>query len=95
MRVSAARPSEEETAKLAAMEKAEEIHPSEKNSEIFGASSLPTTPDKSEEHPGIALGDDVHIDLSWRSWVVVFVSCFAYVPFFFHVGDRSSGLIHE
>jgi hypothetical protein len=24
--------------------------------------------------------DAMHIDLTWRSWLVVFVTCFAYVP---------------
>jgi hypothetical protein len=62
------------------MEKTEEIQPSEKKIEIVGASPLPSTPYESEDRPGAALDDEIPIKLSWRSWVVVFVACFAYVP---------------
>lgn len=56
----------------------EEIHPSEKNLATEEV-SVPTTPNESESEDVVqaAHQHNVHINLSWRSWVVVFVSCFA------------------
>lgn len=61
------------------MEKIEDIRSSEKTVE----ESVPSTPNQSEKHVStelsIAVGDE-HINLGWRSWLVVFMTCFAYVP---------------
>jgi hypothetical protein len=59
-------------------ETVEEIVPSEKvptNVE----ESIPTTPNESESEDVVqaAHQHNVHVNLSWRSWLVVFVSCFA------------------
>lgn len=71
-----------------AMEKAEDIRSSEKTVE----ESVPSTPNQSEKHVSTELPiavDDEHINLGWRSWLVVFMTCFAYVPIIGGV------LIHE
>jgi hypothetical protein len=39
----------------------------------------PSTPDQddSEHKVGHQSDDNVHVNISWRTWVVVFISCFA------------------
>jgi hypothetical protein len=55
----------------------EEIQLSEKNLNNVEV-SVPSTPNESEsEAVQAAHQHDVHINLSWRSWVVVLISCFA------------------
>jgi hypothetical protein len=55
-------------------ETTEEIQLSEKNLNV----SVPSTPIESESGDvQAARQHDVHVNLSWRSWVVVFISCFA------------------
>jgi hypothetical protein len=58
----------------------EDIQPSEKNLNNIEVSA-PSTPNEneseSEDVVTAAHQHNVHINLSWRSWVVVFVSCFA------------------
>jgi hypothetical protein len=59
-------------------ETTEEIQPSEKNFEPTEV-SVPTTPNESESENVVetAHQQNVHVNLSWRSWIVVFVACFA------------------
>lgn len=60
----------------------EEMLSSEKGLEVTNTEAAPpSTPDgfDSEHRVGHQSDDDIHINLSWRSWIVVFISCFAYV----------------
>jgi hypothetical protein len=58
-------------------ETTEEIQSSEKNLNSVEV-SVPSTPIESESGDGQAAHQhDVHVNLSWRSWVVVLISCFA------------------
>lgn len=59
-------------------EKSDVIQPTQKASEIVGVDLAPPSMDDSEQPTDPKL-DDMHIDLGWRSWLVVFVTCFAYV----------------
>jgi hypothetical protein len=60
-------------------EKSDTIQPTTKLSEIMGVDSVPPSSDESEHHPIDPVVDDpMHVDLGWRSWLVVFVTCFAY-----------------
>lgn len=59
------------------MEKTEDIRPSEKT---MGDESVPSSPTESEKHVSSRQDNDAedeHINLSWRSWLVVFMTCFA------------------
>ncbi|KAH6661737.1 major facilitator superfamily domain-containing protein [Halenospora varia] len=49
----------------------------EKNAEVMEVTSSPSSPLDSEHRVRHQADDDIHISLSWRSWVVVFMSCFA------------------
>lgn len=64
---------------VVAMEKTEEMQAPEKNAGVMEVTSSPSSPLDSEHRVGHQADDDIHISLSWRSWVVVFMSCFAYV----------------
>lgn len=60
-------------------EAVEEILPSEKVPTSV-EESMPTTPNDESESEDVvraAHQHNVHINLSWRSWLVVFVACFA------------------
>jgi len=59
------------------MEKTGEKQPSEKNVEIVGTSPLPSPPYESQDRLAATIDDEIPIKLGWRSWVVVFVACFA------------------
>lgn len=39
----------------------------------------PSTPDQDDaEHKvGHQVDDNIHVNISWRTWIVVFISCFA------------------
>ncbi|KAG4412715.1 hypothetical protein IFR04_014146 [Cadophora malorum] len=79
------------------MEKAEDIRSSEKTVE----ESVPSTPNQSEKHVSTELPiavDDEHINLGWRSWLVVFMTCFAVMAQVFVVvgpGNVISFIIRE
>ncbi|KAF8862496.1 MFS general substrate transporter [Acephala macrosclerotiorum] len=73
----------------------EEILPSEKgleatNTETTPPPSTPSDGVDSEHRVGHQSDDDIHIDLSWRSWVVVFISCFAVMAQVFVVVGASN-----
>jgi hypothetical protein len=58
-------------------ETTEDIQLSEKNLNSVEV-SVPSTPIESESGDVQAAHQhDVHVNLSWRSWVVVLISCFA------------------
>lgn len=59
-------------------ETTEDIQPSEKNLDNVEV-SVPTTPNESESENVVVAAHqhDQHVNLSWRSWLVVFVACFA------------------
>lgn len=60
-------------------EKAEEVQPN-KAAPSVGVESISSSPASPKEAIDVASSDDdadVHISLSWRSWLVVFVSCWA------------------
>ena len=59
-------------------ETTEDIQPSEKNLDNVEV-SMPTTPNESESDNVVVAAHqhDAHVNLSWRSWLVVFVACFA------------------
>lgn len=59
------------------MEKSEDIHSSERT---VGDEYVPSTLNESEKHGSNGahtVVDDEHISLGWRSWLVVFMTCFA------------------
>lgn len=61
-------------------EKSDAIQPIAKTAEIEGADSeSPCSPKDTGYHHDSVLEDDLHVNLGWRSWLVVFVTCFAYV----------------
>ncbi|KAH8774979.1 major facilitator superfamily domain-containing protein [Hyaloscypha finlandica] len=68
----------------------EEIQLSEKNLNSVEV-SVPSTPIESESGDGQAAHQhDVHVNLSWRSWVVVLISCFAVLAQVFVVVGSSN-----
>jgi hypothetical protein len=61
------------------MEKSDEIQAASKMATV-GIESVPSalpSPDDFEHRTELTINDDAHIVLSWRSWVVVFITCFA------------------
>ncbi|KAH6715778.1 major facilitator superfamily domain-containing protein [Leptodontidium sp. MPI-SDFR-AT-0119] len=80
------------------MEKTEDIRPSEKT---MGEESVPSSPTESEKHVSSRQDNDAedeHINLSWRSWLVVFMTCFAIMGQVFVVvgpGNVISFIIRE
>ena len=55
----------------------------EKIGSVDHISTVPSTAPGSELPQVVNVNsylDDEHIDLGWRSWMVVFVTCFAFVP---------------
>ncbi|KAL5331986.1 hypothetical protein ACEPPN_001529 [Leptodophora sp. 'Broadleaf-Isolate-01'] len=80
------------------MEKTEDIRPSEKT---MGDESVPSSPTESEKHVSSRQDNDAedeHINLSWRSWLVVFMTCFAIMGQVFVVvgpGNVISFIIRE
>ncbi len=53
-----------------------EIEPTEKTVVVESPPSTPREDEKSG-HEVVVSGEDVHVNLSWRSWAVVFVACWA------------------
>lgn len=58
-------------------EKTDDIQPTVQQENIEEAAETTETPAPVHKTIDPALDDDYHINLSWRSWVVVFVTCFA------------------
>jgi len=64
---------------MATVEKVDEIQSPNKNTESVGIDSIPSTPNESEDRNGGTIDDDQHIRLGWKTWLVVFITCFGYV----------------
>lgn len=54
---------------------AEKGHGVSAEDEVAGSSSIPSTPEDSMDRDG-AMHDNQHIKLGWKTWLVVFITCF-------------------
>jgi hypothetical protein len=51
----------------------------EKSPTSVGVDSVPSSPGESDREIGAHRDDDIHIKLGWKTWLVVFITCFGYV----------------
>lgn len=64
---------------MASVDKVDEIQSPNKITENVGVDSIPSTPNESEDRNGGTNDDNQHIRLGWKTWLVVFITCFGYV----------------
>jgi MFS family permease len=62
---------------MAIVEKSDEIHPPAEFLKNVDGDSVPSSIEAVEVSVDTALDEELHIKLGWRSWVVVFITCFA------------------